>query len=199
MNTKSKILIAAGIFSFAMCDGMYDCWLNPSVTSAAGEHRIVEYRFKPEEDAAILKFVEQHGPGRWKDASELLPGRTAKNIRERYASYLAPELNRAPFTPEEDDLIVEKFQEMGSSWARMRAFFPGRTDVAIRNRYNNHLRGRQEQEAAQIPMKNAPDIVVLTDVRATDGVLLFPPAELLPDWNFSSLPPLLLRPANHGK
>ncbi|KAG0315983.1 hypothetical protein BGZ99_007137 [Dissophora globulifera] len=48
-------------------------------------------------------------------------------------------INKAPFTPEEDRRILELYAEMGSRWAEMAKYMPGRPDNAIKNYFNTTM------------------------------------------------------------
>lgn len=39
------------------------------------------------------------------------------------------------WTPEEEQLLEQKFEELGPHWSRMKYYFPGRTDVNLKNRW----------------------------------------------------------------
>jgi hypothetical protein len=92
-------------------------------------------RFTAEEDDQIRAEVLRTGPRRWNAIADLIPNRTARQIRERWKNYLAPEINVSPWTADEDDLITRLVAEMGKQWSRMAQFFRSRTDVAIKNRF----------------------------------------------------------------
>jgi hypothetical protein len=92
-------------------------------------------KFTAEEDDQIRAEVLRTGPRRWNVIAHLIPNRSARQIRERWKNYLAPEINISPWTADEDDLIVRLVAEMGKQWSRMSHFFCSRTDIAIKNRF----------------------------------------------------------------
>ena len=94
------------------------------------------------EDATLLNLVSIYGIGRWKDIANLIPGRTERQCRERYKTYLAPGIRNDPWTQEEDNLLVQKVNEIGPKWAEIAKFFNGRTDNSVKNRYNIHIAHR---------------------------------------------------------
>lgn len=50
--------------------------------------------------------------------------------------YLSPKINKSPFTEEEDDLLIEKYNSFGPRWVKISKFFRNRTDSALKNRWN---------------------------------------------------------------
>jgi hypothetical protein len=61
--------------------------------------------------------------------------RTARQCRERYRSYIAPNLSYSPWTKKEDELLRAKYLEIGPKWTQMAHFFVGRSDVTLKNRW----------------------------------------------------------------
>jgi hypothetical protein len=65
-----------------------------------------------------------------------MPGRSARQCKERWVNYLSPTLNTGEWTPEEDRLLLEKQRAYGTKWAQIAKFFPNRTDGMVKNRFN---------------------------------------------------------------
>jgi hypothetical protein len=63
-----------------------------------------------------------------------LPGRTARQCRERWAHYPNPGVRPDPWTAAEDRLLIEMVNEEGFAWATIAHWFRGRSDNAIKNR-----------------------------------------------------------------
>ena len=99
-----------------------------------------------EEDEALRRGVREHGPKSWDAIARALPGRAAKSCRLRWWQHLAPELDSRPFTPREDEVIIQKQREFGNRWATLATYLPGRSDNAVKNRWNTVLRKRLEQQ-----------------------------------------------------
>ena len=70
----------------------------------------------------------------WEELSKQIPGRTAKQCRERWLYYIGNDVRKGAWTAIEDSILREKYLEYGSKWKFFEAFLPGRKCYAIRNR-----------------------------------------------------------------
>jgi hypothetical protein len=104
----------------------------------------VPRNFERREDELLLDLVKQYGTDSWPTIAAALGNRTARQCRSRYVSFLAPGVNNNPWTADEDDLLKSKYDELGSKWAVLRQFFPGRTDLNIKNRFSFLSRNRPD-------------------------------------------------------
>ena len=103
---------------------------------------LIKGAFTEEEDNLIRKFVADHGPRCWQRVTEYVPMRSAKQCRERWFNHLDPSVINKDWTPEEDQTIFEKHQQIGAKWAIISRVLPGRTDNAIKNRWNASISKR---------------------------------------------------------
>lgn len=106
---------------------------------------IIRTKFTPEEDERIKQLVNEHGLHAWNIVAENIPGRTSRQCRERYHLYLQPNVSRAPWTREEDELLIAKVREFGTQWSIIAKFFRGRTNNNVKNRWNVQLKKTQEK------------------------------------------------------
>ena len=87
-----------------------------------------------------LQAVALHGRS-WVKVARLVPGRSEVQCRERWMNVLNPDVrNAAPFTPEEDALILEQAGVKARAdgrvrWSSIAAMLPGRTDKAVAIRH----------------------------------------------------------------
>jgi hypothetical protein len=99
-------------------------------------------KFIPLEDARLKELVSLFGESDWASIANRMPYRTVRQCRERWMYFLTPSIKNGPWSAAEDALLLKKFGDMGSQWKWMTQFFPGRTEVNIKNHYAVLLRRR---------------------------------------------------------
>lgn len=93
-------------------------------------------RFTKEEDNLLRELAKDKRNMSWKEIASHLPGRTACQCRDRFNQYLFKKVVNDPWTPEEDKIIVEKYQMYGPHWVKISEFLPGRSGNNVKNRWH---------------------------------------------------------------
>ena len=92
-------------------------------------------KFTAEDDKKLRDLVEQYGTSDWNLISQKMGTRNSRQCRERWENYLSSSVNRSPFTPEEDLLLLQKYQELGAKWVNISKSFNNRTDISVKSRW----------------------------------------------------------------
>jgi hypothetical protein len=104
--------------------------------------KLTKGTFTREEDQVIRSFVQENGTRSWPKITRALPHRTPKQCRERWFNNLDPSVVKDPWTCEEDRRIFEAYIANGPKWSVIAHELPGRTDNAIKNRWNASISKR---------------------------------------------------------
>jgi hypothetical protein len=96
--------------------------------------------FNQLEDEQLTKLVARLGRRSWDAVASYMPGRSARQCRDRWKFYLCPSVNRGPWTAEEDRLLLTKYRDLGSKWSILCQFFENRSLNNVKNRWNSVIR-----------------------------------------------------------
>jgi hypothetical protein len=115
----------------------------PPSEVALSEGRFLKVKFTPEEDAQLARLVQNIGDNDWSKIASFMCNRNARQCRERYRNYLDPGLRWGGWTPEEDRLLMNKFNESGPRWNAIGRYFANRSDNSLRNRWHQLARRKR--------------------------------------------------------
>jgi hypothetical protein len=108
-----------------------------SFLSQEAKREIKRNKFTHDEDERLVQLVEKFGSENWGDiAEELGTGRTKRQLRERWQSYLNPALN-PQYSPEEDKQLQLLYEQYGSQWAKIAGLLGKKSAISARNRHRS--------------------------------------------------------------
>lgn len=114
------------------------------------ECRVKRNKFKPSEDRMLLQLIEQYGDKcNWNIIANEMENKSARQCRDRWTQFLNPNISKAPFTYEEDKLLIEQIKKMGTVWCKICKFFKNRSVIQLKNRYSclkRHMNKENWQE-----------------------------------------------------
>ena len=118
-------------------------------------------KFTPEEDKTLVQWYYDHqnrgkGIGIFQGIQTKLPGRTARQCRQRFKEYLNPMVSHTPFSREELGKLVELVEKYGRRWASLQKCFPNRSPTALKNAYNKEC-GNKSVQPTFVPLYRVPE------------------------------------------
>lgn len=127
------------------------------------------------EDHQLMRLVQTYGIN-WAVIAKHLPSRSSKQIRDRYLNTLYPGANKDKFTEEEDNIILNKYKEIGGKWTVISNFLNNRSSESIKNRFYTSIRikhfkidyVRQKRIRERIQTRNK--IVEVSIIKRADSV-----------------------------
>eukprot|EP00584_Thalassiosira_punctigera_P008170 CAMPEP_0172545370 /NCGR_PEP_ID=MMETSP1067-20121228/15302_1 /TAXON_ID=265564 ORGANISM="Thalassiosira punctigera, Strain Tpunct2005C2" /NCGR_SAMPLE_ID=MMETSP1067 /ASSEMBLY_ACC=CAM_ASM_000444 /LENGTH=390 /DNA_ID=CAMNT_0013332091 /DNA_START=38 /DNA_END=1210 /DNA_ORIENTATION=- len=108
--------------------------------STPSKKRKTSAHWTTEEEQIVLEAIMSEPNkafSRWSGLALRLPGRTSKQIRDRWTNYLDPALNRQPFSLKDDMILWNAYKELGNRWVEIgiKKFGSKRSENQIKNRW----------------------------------------------------------------
>jgi hypothetical protein len=109
--------------------------------------------FSPAEDQALTILVQTLGENNWHQIAEELPGRSARQCRERWCLYLSPEVSARPWSPDEDAMLIRLYALAGPKWTVIAKQFQARSGNNVKNRQKQLQRRLQRLTRFGTPLE----------------------------------------------
>ena len=120
--------------------------------------------FSKSDDERLRQLVKEYGEN-WGKIAEKMMNKSPRQCRERYISYLDPNIVNGPWTPEEDERLKQSVLKFGTKWVTLTKFFPGRSDNNLKNRWHTYLKNQcfpsYSSSLPQVP-KHLPSPILLS-------------------------------------
>lgn len=92
-------------------------------------------KFSPDDDEKLKEAVKQFGTSNWELVASSMPNRNARQCRDRWYYFHAPNICTEPWTQQEDEQLLHFYETFGARWVHISHYFHGRTDTHIKNRW----------------------------------------------------------------
>ena len=113
-----------------------------------------------EEDTKLVNLVQLYGKNNWTNVSSYFPNKNNRQCKDRYTLYLSPEANRAPWTADENQQLLDCVYGMGHQWTVIAKQFPGRTAPNVQNQWKKLMRPSTLKRNKEV-FSNQKDVSVI--------------------------------------
>lgn len=119
-----------------------------------GERKL---KFSFEDDKRLAHCVAIAGDSDWNKIARMMGNRNGRQCRERWNNYVNPVLRNDAWTPEEVNLLILKYKELGPRWNRIAKSFQNRSTNSVKNKWLT-MKRQEDKFVAEAVAKNAPSI-----------------------------------------
>ena len=127
----------------------------------SGEKRI-RAKFEPDEDELLKQLVQKYGLD-WVKIASQMSGRNVRQCRERWSHYLCSDTAKRPWTPEEDQILLQTVKEIGTKWCKVINHLTDRTDIQAKTRWLRLTNRKTIHDKPSIVPKSTSDQITITE------------------------------------
>ena len=98
-------------------------------------NKIKKFRWTQEEDDRLKKIVDKKGAKNWERIAKYIPGRNAKQCRERWIIHFDDKYNHNNWTKEEDDFLISYQKQYGNKFSKIAKLMDSRSSIQVKNRW----------------------------------------------------------------
>ncbi|KAF8805388.1 hypothetical protein BYT27DRAFT_7193147 [Phlegmacium glaucopus] len=118
---------------------------------------VVKGGWAPDEDEKLVKGIERYGT-RWSLVASVVQTRNSDQCAKRWTDTLNPAIDRTTWSSEADELLLRAVAEHGKVWTKIvKTYFPGRTGLSAKNRYNSITRFNSDLSRGIRPRRKSTD------------------------------------------
>ncbi|CDW76882.1 myb-like dna-binding domain containing protein [Stylonychia lemnae] len=137
---------------------------------------ITKTQWQKREDDELFLIISEKGTKQWQEIAEMLNSklgvnRNGKQCRERWYNFLNPEINRDPFSNEEDLKILLLRKQIGNRWSEIVKQLPGRTENSVKNRFNCMFKKIKDEKLQKIQESDMGDVLDKIDQQQQDSMI----------------------------
>ncbi|PPQ77623.1 hypothetical protein CVT25_011234 [Psilocybe cyanescens] len=116
---------------------------------------VVKGGWAPDEDEKLVKGIERYGT-RWSLVASVVQTRNSDQCAKRWTDTLNPAIDRTTWSSEADELLLRAVNEHGKVWTKIvKTYFPGRTGLSAKNRYNSITRFNSDISRSSRPRRKS--------------------------------------------
>lgn len=129
-------------------------------------------KFTPQEDDKLKYLISENGTHNWNIISQEMPGRSAKQCRDRYCNYLSAPHSNLPWRTEEDQILLSLLSVIGTKWVEISRYLPGRSGPNVKNRWYKHLNKKYTYQNGKLYISDVSNYTNLTNMNEekADGI-----------------------------
>ena len=106
---------------------------------SAIQNKQIKGPWTPDEDKLLKLLVSCFGSKKWSLSASHFPGRVGKQCRERWLNHLDKSVNKSDWSADEDQVLIRQQLILGNKWSEIAKLLPGRSENAVKNRFNSIL------------------------------------------------------------
>ncbi|CAA7269493.1 unnamed protein product [Cyclocybe aegerita] len=131
---------------------------------------VVKGGWSPDEDEKLVKGIERYGT-RWSLVASVVQSRNSDQCAKRWTDTLNPAIDRTTWSSEADELLLRAVAEHGKVWTKIvKTYFPGRTGLSAKNRYNSITRFNSDLSRNARPRRKSSEGLHYHLSRKTESV-----------------------------